>query len=74
MFVNSSNAFQNYRSPETLWLIVPLILLWQCRLWLATVRGNMRDDPIVYALRDGVTWLVFTAVLLAASLGISVVS
>jgi 4-hydroxybenzoate polyprenyltransferase len=75
MFVSSTSAFQNYKSPETLWLIVPLILMWQCRLWLATIRGSMHDDPIVYASRDWVTWLVFGAVLmvlLGASLGINV--
>jgi 4-hydroxybenzoate polyprenyltransferase/phosphoserine phosphatase len=40
-----------------LWSIVPLFLFWQCRLWLATSRGQMTDDPIVYAVRDWVSRL-----------------
>ena len=58
-----------YATPGILWGLVPLILFWQFRLWLATTRGNMHDDPIVYAASDWVTWLVCAAslaVLLAA--------
>jgi len=40
------------------WAIVPLVLFWQCRVWLATARGYMHDDPIVYAVKDWVSWLV----------------
>jgi 4-hydroxybenzoate polyprenyltransferase/phosphoserine phosphatase len=41
-----------------LWGIVPLMLFWQCRLWLTTARGNMHYDPIIYAAHDWVSWLV----------------
>jgi 4-hydroxybenzoate polyprenyltransferase len=44
-----------------LWGIVPLLLFWQCRLWLSTARGYMHDDPIIYAARDWVSWLVAIA-------------
>jgi 4-hydroxybenzoate polyprenyltransferase len=60
---------RRYATPGVLWGLVPLILFWQFRLWLATTRGNMHDDPIVYAAGDWVTWLVCAAslaVLLAA--------
>ena len=43
--------------------VIPLLLFWQCRLWLSTSRGYMNDDPIVYAARDWVSWLVFAGVL-----------
>ncbi len=63
LFVGSTAASANYRSPELLWGIVPLILFWQCRLWLSTARGWMHDDPIVFAMRDWVSWLVAVCVL-----------
>jgi 4-hydroxybenzoate polyprenyltransferase/phosphoserine phosphatase len=72
LFVGSATASASYRAPEMLWAIVPLILFWQCRLWLATARGHMHDDPLVYASRDWVSWLVgacVLAVLLAAASG-----
>ena len=54
---------------------MPLVLFWQCRLWLATARGHMREDPIVYAAQDWVTWVVIVvmlAIMLLASTGLSV--
>jgi 4-hydroxybenzoate polyprenyltransferase len=67
LFVGSTAASQNYRSPEMLWIIVPLILFWQCRLWLSTARGWMHDDPIVFAMRDWVSWLVVISVLVVVA-------
>jgi 4-hydroxybenzoate polyprenyltransferase len=58
LFISSTAAVEHYQSSELLWGSVPLILFWQLRLWLATDRGNMQDDPIVYAARDWVSWLV----------------
>lgn len=59
MYVNSNAASVNFATPVMLWGFVPLLLFWQCRLWLATVRGYMHDDPIVYAAKDWVSQLVF---------------
>jgi 4-hydroxybenzoate polyprenyltransferase/phosphoserine phosphatase len=71
MFVASDDAFSTYASPEFLWGIVPLILFWQCRLWLSTSRGFMHDDPILYAVRDWVSWVVAVAVLALLSISFS---
>jgi 4-hydroxybenzoate polyprenyltransferase/phosphoserine phosphatase len=67
LYVQSPTVQQNYLSPDLLWGITALSLFWQCRLWLATSRGFMLDDPIVYAAKDWVSWLValVTVVLLA---------
>jgi 4-hydroxybenzoate polyprenyltransferase len=73
LFVQSETAMRQYRSPALLWAIVPVVLFWQCRLWLSTARGYMRDDPILYAARDWVSWLVagLSAVLLVAAQSIT---
>jgi 4-hydroxybenzoate polyprenyltransferase len=62
LFVGSNSAFTQYRWPEALWGIVPLVLFWQCRIWLAASRGQMHDDPIVYAARDWVSWTVAASI------------
>jgi 4-hydroxybenzoate polyprenyltransferase len=69
LFVESEAKAENYSAPGLLWGIVPLLLFWQCRLWLSTSRGYMREDPIVYATYDWVSWLVaaaLVAILVAA--------
>jgi 4-hydroxybenzoate polyprenyltransferase len=58
IFVQSEATAERYASPVILWGMVPLLLFWQCRLWLSTARGYMHDDPIIYSARDPVTWAV----------------
>jgi hypothetical protein len=58
LFVQNEANTASYASPGLLWGIVPLMLFWQCRLWLSTARGYMHDDPIIYAARDWVSWVV----------------
>jgi 4-hydroxybenzoate polyprenyltransferase len=64
LYVQSDVIVAAGRNPQILWAIVPLMLFWQCRLWLATGRGYMTDDPIVYTLKDWVSVLVGAALLL----------
>ena len=57
LFVQREVTAAQYASPLLLWAMVPIMLFWQCRLWLSTARGYMHDDPIVYSARDWVSWL-----------------
>jgi 4-hydroxybenzoate polyprenyltransferase len=47
-----------YRTPELIWLACPLLLFWISRMWLEAHRGNMHDDPVVFAARDRVSMAV----------------
>jgi 4-hydroxybenzoate polyprenyltransferase len=58
LYVNSGAASM-YRLPELLWLLCPLLLYWMNRVWLKTSRGQMHDDPVVFALTDRPSLLVF---------------
>ena len=64
LFVQRETTAEQYASPGLLWGVVPLMLFWQCRLWLSTTRGYMHDDPIVYSGRDWVSWMVGGGVML----------
>jgi len=59
LYVQSDTASSNYGNPAMLWGSIPLLLFWQRRLWLSTSRGQMHDDPILFAVRDRVSWAVF---------------
>lgn len=55
-----------YRHPQALWLLCPLILYWICRVWRKTHRGELYDDPVVFAIKDKPSLLVgFACVVLA---------
>ena len=58
LYLQSYEVTQLYSRPEFLWLVCPLALYWIMRAWLIASRGNMPDDPIVFALRDRVSYLV----------------
>jgi len=58
LYVQSELASAADRSATFSWVIVPLVLFWECRVWLATSRGRMNEDPIVFAARDWVSWIV----------------
>ena len=64
LYIHSDMATAQYGTPSLIWLLVPLILFWLCRLWLSTSRGYMLDDPIVYAATDWVSWMVAVSILI----------
>jgi 4-hydroxybenzoate polyprenyltransferase len=41
-----------------IWLACPLLLFWITRVWMLTHRGEMHDDPVVFAVRDRVSLIV----------------
>lgn len=52
LYISSSAVTMLYRRPEVLWLLCPVLMYWVSRLWLKTHRGEMHDDPLVFALKD----------------------
>jgi 4-hydroxybenzoate polyprenyltransferase len=69
-YINSNEVLVHYSRPEVIWLICPLLLYWVSRIWQRAGRGQMHDDPLVYAIKDRIShWLavVAGAILLAAA-------
>ncbi len=52
LYINSDDVQRLYRSPQMLWLVCPLLLYWIGRVWLLANRGDMHEDPVVFALTD----------------------
>jgi len=70
LYINDAASGKLYHSPQWMWLACPLLLFWLSRAWLLAHRGQMHDDPIVFALRDTVSrWigLAFIVVFLLAA-------
>lgn len=66
LYLNSSQLESAYTNPPFLWVLVPSFLYWITRMWLKTYRGEMHDDPIVFAARDT------TSLILAIIFGIAI--
>lgn len=52
LYINGDTVQRLYSRPEVLWLTVPVQLYWVSRMWMQAQRGNMHDDPVLFALRD----------------------
>jgi len=61
LYVTGDDVGRLYRHSDLLWAGLPLVLYWQARIWLITNRGDMHDDPVVFALRDRVSYVVLAA-------------
>ncbi len=57
-YVTGDSVRELYAHAERLWLAVPLLLYWIVRQWLKAYRGEMHEDPIVFALKDGASYVV----------------
>jgi 4-hydroxybenzoate polyprenyltransferase len=58
LYMSSDVVKQLYqgRRPEVLWLACPVLLYWITRLWFLARRRQLVDDPLIFALRDKVSW------------------
>ena len=70
IYISGSDVAKLYRRPTLLWLIMPLMILWLCRVWLLASRGELHEDPVVFALTDRMSLLIGAAVALIAVLAI----
>ena len=69
LYISNLDAAQLYHHTHRLWLLVPVLLLWISRLWLQASRGQLDEDPVVYAITDRRSLLlgiVVVAIILSA--------
>jgi 4-hydroxybenzoate polyprenyltransferase len=70
IYISGDDVIKLYRNPTLLWLIMPLMILWLSRVWLLASRGELHEDPVVFALTDSMSLLIGVAVAVVALLAI----
>jgi 4-hydroxybenzoate polyprenyltransferase len=55
LYISRPDVYALYRHPGRLWLIVPIMLYWLHRVWLLASRGELDEDPVVFAIRDRIS-------------------
>ena len=58
LYIQSPQVTVLYRTPAVLWMLCPLFTYWMSRVWMIAYRGRMNQDPVVFALKDKVSYLV----------------
>ncbi|WP_236626298.1 UbiA family prenyltransferase [Actibacterium mucosum] len=55
LYVNSETVRELYAAPTLLWGVCLVLLYWVSRTVMLAHRGQMHDDPVVYAVKDRVS-------------------
>jgi 4-hydroxybenzoate polyprenyltransferase len=66
-YVTSHEVTQLYHRPAALWLACPVLLYWISRVWLLAHRRSLHDDPVIFALKDGQSWIICLIILAIAA-------
>jgi 4-hydroxybenzoate polyprenyltransferase len=52
LYISNPETRGLYQRPLRLWLVIPVLLLWLSQIWMLASRGEMHDDPVVFAITD----------------------
>ena len=72
LYLNSDAVLRLYRAPQVIWGAVPVMLFWVSWMWLQAQRGQMHDDPLVFAVKDRASLaagVAFVAIIAAGAVG-----
>ncbi len=71
-YINSPQVLKLYSSPEILWGICIIMFYWISRIILIAKKGKIKDDPIVFAINDKISYLCLIFILCIIWLGITI--
>ena len=72
LYLNSDSVLGLYQNTALVWAAIPILLFWISWMWMQANRGNMNDDPLVFAVKDKTSLMAgaaFALVLALATLG-----
>lgn len=58
LYINGHDVTALYAHPERMWLITPIMILWVSRVWLLASRGELDEDPVIFAVTDRMSLLL----------------
>ncbi len=58
LYINGLESSGFYHHSQRLWLIAPIMILWISRVWLLASRGELDEDPVIFAVTDKVSLLL----------------
>lgn len=70
IYISGPGVTALYHRPTRLWLVVPFMIFWLSRVWLLASRGELNEDPVVFAITDRISILVGIGVALVSYLAL----
>ncbi|MCY1339930.1 4-hydroxybenzoate octaprenyltransferase [compost metagenome] len=72
LYLDSTSVLKLYQTPEFVWGAVLVMLFWISWMWMKAHRGEMHDDPLIFAVKDRASQLAglaFAATLVLGTMG-----
>ena len=69
-YITSGPAHTLYSRHQLMWILCPLLLYWIGRMWLIAHRGQMGDDPVLFATSDRTSLILILLMSLTAVLAL----
>jgi 4-hydroxybenzoate polyprenyltransferase/phosphoserine phosphatase len=64
LYINSNEVSALYHHPQLLWGICVVLVYWLGRVYVLTGRGEMHQDPVIFAATDRISLLTALVVLI----------
>ncbi len=58
LYISGRDVTGLYAHPQRMWLITPIMILWISRVWLLASRGELDEDPVIFAVTDRASLLL----------------
>jgi len=70
LYMNSPEMSRQYHNPRWLWMICPIAIYWVSRVWLLAHRGEVNEDPVLFATHDHASYLLLSLAIVVFALAI----
>ena len=70
LYIDDLQAGSQYSQPDWLWFVSIAILYWISHMWLLAFRGQMNEDPVLFAIHDRPSYIVSLFVVLSLYLAL----
>ena len=70
LYINDLQADALYSHPMWLWPVSMAVLYWISRIWLLAHRGELHEDPVLFAIHDRASYVVVLLVAISLLLAL----
>lgn len=70
LYIHDLQAGTLYNQPNWLWFVAVTILYWISHMWLLAFRGQMNEDPVLFAIHDRTSYFISLFILISLYLAL----
>ena len=70
LYINDLQASKLYAQPSWLWIVGMAVLYWINRVWLLAHRGELHEDPVLFAIHDRASYVIVLIIILSLFLAL----